>query len=76
MSYRVVGPRLPHVLRRGIADPKSPGTLYDGFAIDYGCYADLNSRPRDRGGWLNSPKGVSPDELNRVREAINMAKLE
>ena len=68
--------RLLHVLRRGIADPKSPGTLYDGFAIDYGCYVDLHFRPRDRGGWLNSPKGVPPDEFSRVKEAIDMAKLE
>ncbi|MBV9161872.1 MAG: hypothetical protein JO309_06830 [Pseudonocardiales bacterium] len=68
--------RLLHVLRRGIADPKSPGTLYDGFAIDYGCYVDLHFRPRDRGGWLNSPKGVPPDEFSRAREAINLAKLE
>jgi hypothetical protein len=68
--------RLLHVLRRGIADPKNPGTLYDGFAIDYGCYVDLHSRPRDRGGWLNSPKGVPPDEFSHAREAINLAKLE
>ncbi|MBV9142437.1 MAG: hypothetical protein JO115_16265 [Pseudonocardiales bacterium] len=68
--------RLLHVLRRGIADPKSPGTLYDGFAIDYGCYVNLNFKPRDRGGWLNSPKGVPPDEFSRVKEAIDMAKLE
>jgi hypothetical protein len=29
--------RLLHVLRRGLADRKNPGTLFDGFAIDYGC---------------------------------------
>ena len=67
--------RLLHVLRRGIADPKNPGTLYDGFAIDYGCYVDLRSRPRDRGGWMNSPRGVPPDEFNYAREAIDLAKL-
>ena len=33
--------RLLHVLRRGIVDPRQPGTLYDGFAIDYGCYVSL-----------------------------------
>jgi len=74
--------RLLHVLRRGIVDRKNPGTLYDGFAIDYGCYVsllldgDLKSRPRDRGGWLNSPKGVPPDEFNLAREAIHLAQLE
>ncbi len=56
--------------------------LYDGFAIDYGCYVgllldgDLNSRPRDRGGWLNSPQGVPPDEFSLAKEAIHLAKLE
>lgn len=74
--------RLLHVLRRGIADPKSPGTLYDGFAIDYGCYVgllldgNLRSRPRDRGGWLNSPKAVPPDEFNLAREAIPLSKVD
>jgi hypothetical protein len=67
--------RLLHVLRRGVADPKNPGTLYDGFAIDYGCYVDLHSRPRDRGGWMNSPRGVPPDEFSYTREAIDLARL-
>jgi hypothetical protein len=74
--------RLLHVLRRGIADRRNPGTLYDGFAIDYGCYVgllmdgDVRSRPRDRGGWLNSPNGVPPDEFSLTKEAIHLAKLE
>ena len=73
--------RLLHVLRRGIANRKNPGTLYDGFAIDYGCYVgllldgNLRAGPRDRGGWLNSPKGIPPDEFNLAREAIPLAKL-
>jgi hypothetical protein len=33
--------RLLHVLRRGIVDPRHPGQLYDGFAIDYRCYVAL-----------------------------------
>jgi hypothetical protein len=74
--------RLLHVLRRGIVDRKNPGMLYDGFAIDYGCYVgllldgDLHARPRDRGGWLSSPKGVPPDEFSLTKEAIHLAKLE
>lgn len=74
--------RLLHVLRRGIANRKNPGMLYDGFAIDYGCYVgqlldgNLRSRPRDRGGWLNSAKGIPSDEFNLAREAIPLAKLE
>ncbi len=74
--------RLLHVLRRGIADRKNPGTLYDGFAIDYGCYVgllldgDLSSKPRDRGGWLSSANGVPSDEFNLAREAIRLSELE
>ncbi len=74
--------RLLHVLRRGIAERKHPGTLYDGFAIDYGCYVgllldgDLNCRPRDRGGWLNFANGVPPDEFSLAREAIRLSTLE
>lgn len=48
--------RLLHLVRRGIADPHRPGTLYDGFAIDYGCYVslllnDAKFHVRDRGDW-------------------------
>jgi hypothetical protein len=73
--------RLLHVLRRGVGDRKNPGTLYDGFAIDYGCYVgllldgDLHSRPRDRGGWLNSPNGVPPDEFSFTKEVIHLDKI-
>jgi hypothetical protein len=61
-------------VRRGLADRKQPGTLYDGF-IDYGCYVslllggDASSRPRARGTWLNSPKGVPPDGFSLVRRS-------
>lgn len=30
--------RLIHIIRRGLAAIDEPGTLYDAFAIDYGCY--------------------------------------
>jgi hypothetical protein len=73
--------RLLHVLRRGIVDRASPGTLYDGFAIDFGCYVsllldgELSTRPRDKGGWLSSPKGVPPDGFTFTKEVIDLAKL-
>ncbi|GLZ35504.1 hypothetical protein Lesp02_76910 [Lentzea sp. NBRC 105346] len=73
--------RLLHVLKRGIVDHKTPGTLYDGFAIDYGCYVsllidgELSSRPRDKGGWLASPKSVPPDGFSLTREALDLTKL-
>ncbi|MEV7094912.1 hypothetical protein AB0M80_18945 [Amycolatopsis sp. NPDC051045] len=28
-------------MRRGVVDPRHPGRLYDGYAIDYGCYVSL-----------------------------------
>ena len=73
--------RLLHVLRRGIVDPKHPGTLYDGFAIDYGCYVSLMldgklaNRPRLRGEWLNWANGVPPDDFDLRREAIDLETL-
>jgi len=74
--------RLLHVLRRGIVDRHNPGRVYDGFAIDYGCYVALlldgnpHFRPRDRGGWLASPKGVPPDGFNLAAAAIDLTALE
>jgi hypothetical protein len=73
--------RLLHVLRRGAADRHRPGTLYDGFAIDYGCYVGLmvdggvRTRPRDRIGWLSSARGVPPDDFNTAAEAIDLSAL-
>ena len=73
--------RLLHVLRRGIVDRHHPGTLYDGFAIDYGCYvallmdADSHFRPRDRIEWLNSPKGIPPDGFNFAQLTIDLSTV-
>ncbi len=74
--------RLLHVLRRGIVDKHHPGTLYDGFAIDYGCYVallldgELPSRPRHRGGWLNWAHSVPPDGFDFGAEAIDLSALD
>jgi hypothetical protein len=72
--------RLLHLLRRGIADPRHPGTLYDGFAIDYGCYVTLlldepKFHVRDRSDWLNNPKGVPPEGFNLAKTAIDLGAL-
>jgi len=73
--------RLLHLLRRGIVDPLHPGRLYDGFAIDYGCYVSLllvgdqRIRVRDRGGWISSPKGVPPDGFILSRVAVDLSSL-
>ncbi|MFD8499833.1 hypothetical protein [Amycolatopsis sp. NPDC059657] len=73
--------RLLHVLKRGLSDSKHPGTLYDGFAIDYGCYVslllsgDTKAKPRARGAWLTSPKGVPRDGFTLANEAIDLGTL-
>jgi hypothetical protein len=72
--------RLLHLLRRGIADPHHPGTLYDGFAIDYGCYVSLllddsKFHVRDRGDWINNPKGVPPEGFSLAKAAIDLGAL-
>ena len=72
--------RLLHLLRRGIADPHHPGALYDGFAIDYGCYVslmldDAKFQVRGRGDWLNTPAGVPPEGFRFARSAIDLSAL-
>ncbi|HYQ69364.1 hypothetical protein [Actinophytocola sp.] len=72
--------RLLHLLRRGIADPHHPGALYDGFAIDYGCYVslmldDAKFQVRGRADWINSPSGVPPEGFRFARSAIDLTAL-
>jgi hypothetical protein len=74
--------RLLHVLRRGLVDHHNPGKLYDGFAVDYGCYVallldgDLHFRPRDRGNWLSSPKSMPPEDFSFAKTEIDLYKLD
>ncbi|MFL6145046.1 MAG: hypothetical protein ACJ72N_24670 [Labedaea sp.] len=72
--------RLLHLLRRGIADRQHPGRLYDGFAIDYGCYVALlidgDRRIPGRGNWLDSPRGVPPDRFHLATAAIDLTALD
>ena len=58
--------RLLHVLRRGLVDPRRPGHLYDGFAIDYGCYVSLLRE----GG-----KGVPADVFHFDKAVVDLARL-
>jgi hypothetical protein len=72
--------RLLHLLRRGIADPNHPGALYDGFAIDYGCYVSLmldntKFQVRGRADWINSPNGVPPEGFRFARSAVDLNSL-
>ncbi|MCE7006539.1 hypothetical protein LWC34_27455 [Kibdelosporangium philippinense] len=73
--------RLLHVVRRGVADRRHPGHLYDGFAVDFGCYVSLlldgcvSGQPTDKSGWLTSAKGIPPAGFNFAKEAIDLARL-
>jgi hypothetical protein len=70
--------RLLHLLRRGIVSRRHPGTLYDGFAVDYGCYVALlldgqhPYSPNRRESWLASPKGVPPDTFDPERSIVHL----
>lgn len=61
--------RLVHLVRRGIVNRKRPGTLYDGFAIDYGCYVALladgeqPSRRSKSDAWLTDPHSALPESV-------------
>jgi len=69
--------RLLHVLRHGIVVPEQPGTQYDGFAIDYGCYVALMS-PKDVfrfagswcDSWLRAPADVAPDNFHGILRSV------
>jgi hypothetical protein len=58
--------RLLHVLRRGLVDPRHPGRLYDGFAIDYGCYVAVLTE---------DTKGVPADAFNFDKAVVDLARL-
>lgn len=79
--YELYDARLLHVLRRGILDRKNPGTQYDGFAIDYGCYVALlldgsfQLRARSRELWLNAPEGVPLDNFSMERSVLDPGTL-
>lgn len=53
--------RVIHLLKRNISAHDRPGTRYDAFKIDYGCYVDLLSTSKEPQGMLPMDE---PDELN------------
>lgn len=73
--------RLLHVLQRGVSDRRRPGTLYDGFAIDYGCYVALlldggfqfNGGNDDRR--VGAAKRVPQEDFNPQHCVIDLASL-
>jgi hypothetical protein len=80
--YDLYEARLLHVLRRGIVDRVNPGTQYDGFAIDYGCYVALLLDDADfefKSGWyelwLKAPKELAPDNFSLDRSVLDLDAL-
>ena len=69
--------RLLHVLKKSISSHDTPGTRYDVYKLDYGCYVDLVTTTRTPGGLLplgdNEDGGyvdVPPDDYRSIRRAI------
>lgn len=58
--------RLLHIVRRGVVDPRRPGRLYDGYAIDYGCYVSLLTG----GGPATEPAKNVPADVFAVDKAV------
>ncbi|MEV6645427.1 hypothetical protein [Amycolatopsis sp. NPDC051371] len=63
---RLCDARLLHVVRRGVVDPRHPGRLYDGFAIDYGCYVALLT---------DDTKAVPADVFRFDKAVVDLARL-
>jgi len=70
--------RVLHVLKRGVSTHDEPGTRYDAYKLDYGCYIDLVSTSRSPQGLFEVvPAGeeagfveVPKDDYRSIRRAI------
>jgi hypothetical protein len=67
--------RLLHVIKKSISGHDEPGTRYDVYKLDYGCYVDLLATTRapdklldldDRGASVSVPS----DDYRAIRRAI------
>lgn len=65
--------RLLHLVKRNISAHDQPGTRYDAYKIDYGCYVDLLSTAAAPQGTFETEGGfveVPPDDYRAIRRAI------
>ena len=72
--------RVLHLLKKNISAQEQPGSRYDAYKIDYGCYVDLLSTAKEPQGLLpigneddGIPAGfvdVPPDDYRAIRRAI------
>jgi hypothetical protein len=65
--------RLLHILKKNVSSKDEPGTRYDVFKIDYGCYVDLINTNREP-KWLFEANDefidVPKDDYRSIRRAI------
>jgi hypothetical protein len=70
--------RVLHLLRKGVSAKDSPGTRFNIFGIDYGCYVDLINTARAPRGLLDAGAGdlaeflpaVPKTDLRSIRRCI------
>lgn len=68
--------RLLHLLKKNISSNDDPGTRYDVYKLDYGCYVDLITTSRAPSGLLpfdgtdTDFVEVPPDDYRSIRRAI------
>jgi len=66
--------RVLHLLKRNVSAHDEPGTRYDVYKIDYGCYVDLLSTVKEPQGLFELDGGsyveVPPDDYRAIRRAI------
>lgn len=69
--------RVLHVLKRGISTHDEPGTRYDVYKLDYGCYVDLMTTSRAPRGLFDVTPierseyvEVPSDDYRSIRRAI------
>jgi len=69
--------RVLHILKRNISARDQPGTRYDVYKLDYGCYVDLiNTTGAPQGLLPGATEGqedymdVPPDDYRAIRRAI------
>jgi hypothetical protein len=71
---RLFDSRLLHVLKKNISSRDEPGTRYDVYKIDYGCYVDLVNTSQAPRGLFETEDGlfveVPRDDYRSIRRAI------
>src|SRR5262249_30605959 len=66
--------RILHVLKRNISSRDEPGTRYDVYKIDYGCYVEIINTTQAPQGLFQIDEGeyvdVARDDYRSIRRAI------